>query len=182
VVWVQEDGAGDTPVYLAARDPRGPWTKPADLKDTFSASSGIARGAQAVFGKTGVLYVVWSQRDEGGREAVFAARRGPEGRWLDDGRHPVQLSSPDRSAYGVSIAAGPDRGVLVAWVEDGGPHDRRVAARRSGNDRPWENEERLSAAGVDSVADPSVAMGPGDRAVVAWVQGTPQRVVFARVE
>ena len=185
VVWVQENGAGATPVYLATRDAAGAWTRPRDLADAFSPAAGVARNARAAFGPGGELYVVWMQGEKAGTFAVYGARRGPEGRWTVPGRVPVRLSSPGRLAYGPTLAAGPEGAVVAAWVEDWGSRDERVAARRTGEDRAgWEAIEWLSGPGTAPAGPPVAAMGPGDRALVGWSAGAlaGARVVFARVE
>jgi hypothetical protein len=182
VVWVQENGAGATPVYVATRDATGTWTKPRDLADSFSAPSGVARGVRAAFAATGELFVVWAQQSSAG-SLVVAARRSAQGRWLDTGRDPARLSSA-RVAYDPVLAVGHDGGVIAAWVEQEGPRDERVAVRRTGVDRPrWESIEWLSRAGGGRVAGLQAAMGPGDRTLVGWVSGMGDaRVVFARVD
>ena len=180
VVWVQDDGEGGTRVYLATRAALGAWTHPADLRDSFSLGSRVARGAQVAFGAAGELYVVWSER-LGAEETVVAARRAPDGRWTDAGRAPAKLSR-GRLAYAPCIVAGPLGGVLATWVEEDGAATRRIVARRTGSDRPWELPEQLSR---ETPADPGVPLatvGPGDRAVVAWTAGAADRVVFARIE
>jgi len=178
VVWVQENGAGATPVYVATRDASGAWTKPRDLGDAFSRVGGVARSAQAAFGPGGELYVIWAQRDAPGN-AILAARRGADGRWINGGREAVRLSSLERDAWGPTLAVGPEGGVIAAWVEGWAKRDERIAVRRTGGDRPaWEALEWLSGAG--HAGAPLAAMGPRDRTVVGWVSAG--RVVFARVE
>jgi hypothetical protein len=179
VVWVQENGAGARPVYMATRDPRGTWTRPRDLGDAFSRPAGAARDARAAFGPEGELYVLWMQDG-----AIYAARRDPRGRWIDPGQTPALLSTPGKTAYGPALAAGPEGGVIAAWVEEDTSCTEHVAVRRTGGDRPgWEVLEPVSKRG-DKVGPPAVAMGPGDRTLVAWVSGGPgsTRVVFARIE
>jgi hypothetical protein len=179
VVWVQENGAGATPVYLATRDAEGGWIKPRDLGDAFSRAGGVARNALAAFGPGGELYVIWAQREAAGGSGVLAARRGADGRWINPGREPVRLSSPQRDAWSPTLAVGPEGGVIAAWVEAFGKRDERIAVRRTGSDRPaWEALEWLSGAG--HAGAPAAAMGTGDRTLVGWVgEG---RVVFATLE
>src|SRR4051812_38671537 len=50
VVWTQEDGKGNTPVFLATRSNQGVWTRPIGLDDSFSPAVGTARCAQLAFG------------------------------------------------------------------------------------------------------------------------------------
>jgi hypothetical protein len=122
---------------------------------------------------------VWEQHDASG-DAVFAARRAPDGRWIDPGRAPARLSSPGATAYGATLAVGPDGGAIAAWAEG-----TRIAARRTGADRAsWEALEWLSPEHAADVGPPVAAMGPHDRAVVGWPQGSAKdaRIVFARVE
>ena len=180
VVWSQEDGAGQTSVYLATREPGGPWQKPNGLGDTFSPHAGITRGAVLAFGPQGDLHVVWSQRDKG-NEVVYAARRAPNGHWIDRGTSPVQLSSPGTLAYSPALAIGPEGGVVVAWMETIGTRSR-VLARRTGSDRrTWTAIEPLSDDALGNAGGPVVAVGPGDRALCGWTQGPFDRtqVYFA---
>jgi hypothetical protein len=182
--WAQENGKGATIVYLATRDAAGTWTKPSGLDDAFSLPSGYARGVQIAFGPGGDLYVVWYQ-DAGDGDAVYAARRRPDGTWAEDGRHPIRLSSAGATGLFPRIAIGPAGGVVVVWDEHvaGGP--RRIAARRTGPARePWGPVEILSPATGEDAVLPVVAVGPGDRAIAAWAQGpsAAQRVMVARIE
>jgi hypothetical protein len=183
VAWTQENGAKAIPVFLATRDRAGKWTRPRDLGDTFSMPVGTARCAQIAFGPRGDLYVVWYQ-DEGAGDAVLAARRAPDGAWIEDGLHPARLSSEASIAFAPTLAVGPDGEVVVAFAElDHG--QTRIVARRTGEARePWGPREVLSPEGSDGV-DPSASVGgPGDRAVVGWAQGgiISARAMFARVE
>jgi hypothetical protein len=66
--------------------------------------------------------------------------------------------------------------VIAVWVEG----DGRIAARRAGSDRTWQPLEWLSRDGARGADMPLAAMGPRDRAMVAWTEDA--RVVFARVE
>ncbi|MEO7327484.1 MAG: hypothetical protein ABI193_02825 [Minicystis sp.] len=170
VVWSQEDGAGQTSLYLATREPDGPWKKPVGLDDTFSRHAGITRGGVLAFGPTGELHVVWSQKDKEG-EAVYAARRAPNGAWIDEGKRPVRLSSPGVIAYSPALAIGPDGGVVTAWMETTGTRSR-VLARRTGSDRrTWTAIEPLSDEALGNAGGPMVAVGPGDRALSGFTQG-----------
>lgn len=183
VVWSQEDGVGQTSVYLATREPEGAWKKPAGLDDTFSRHAGVTRGAELAFGPGGELYVVWSQREKEG-EAVYAARRAPDGHWIDPGKSPVRLSSPGALGYTPALAVGPDGGVLVAWMETIGTRSR-VFARRTGADRRgWTAIEPLSDDALGNAGGPSPSVGRADRALVGWTQGpsTQTRVYFASIE
>ncbi|APR76489.1 Hypothetical protein A7982_01836 [Minicystis rosea] len=182
--WAQENGKGDTLVYLATRDAAGTWTRPRDLDDAFSMTTGYARGVQIAFGPRGDLYVVWYQ-DTGDGDAVYAARRRSDGTWAEDGRHPVRISSAGATGLIPKIAIGPEGGAVVVWSERaiaGAPF--RVAARRTGPaDQPWSEVEVLSPeTGTDAVL-PAIAVGPGDRAIAAWPQGPgpAQRVMIASV-
>lgn len=181
VVWTQEDGSGATPVFLATRGKNGVWSRPKGLGDSFSPAVGTARCAQLAFGPAGDLTVVWYQ-DQGEGDAVFAARRDAAGHWFDDGKHPVRLSAADAIAYAPALAVGPGGGVIAAFAEEA-KGQGRIVARRTGAALPWSDEEPLSPEG-QGVADPAVAIGPGDRAVVAWAQGPfgKARIATARVE
>lgn len=182
VVWTQENGKGAIAVFLATRDRQGTWTRPKDLDDSFSPAVGTARCAQLAFSPAGELHVIWYQ-DRGDGDAVYAARRDASGRWLEDGHHPTRLSAPDAIAYAPALAVGPGGGVVAAFTEET-KGQTRIAARRAGAaDQPWSAEEMLSPRG-EAVGDPAVAIGPGDRAVVAWTQGPfgKARVVTARIE
>jgi hypothetical protein len=180
VVWVQENGAGGAPVYLATRDATGPWLTPRDLSASFSPASGTATTAGVAFGPGGELYVVWRQRDATG-SAVYAARRNAAGRWVEPGREAVRLSGGN--AYSPVLAVGPEGGVLAAWVEQDAARGERIAVRRTGADRSsWEPVEWLTPA-PGPVAFLQAAMGPRDRALVGWVAGgIDARLVFARMD
>jgi hypothetical protein len=177
VVWTQEDGAGAMPLYLATRDAGGPWARPRDLGDALTARAGRARDAQAVFGPKGELYVVWTRVDE---DAIHAARRAPDGRWIEAGTRPARLSSPGKVAFAPALAVGPDGGAIAVWIEAEGKKPGRVVARRTGLDwTVWGPIEPLSPAGAPGVFGPSVAVGPGDRAIVGWSQGPLMRTRVA---
>jgi hypothetical protein len=181
VVWTQEDGTGAIPVFLATRGKDGVWSRPTGLSDSFSPAVGTARCAQLAFSPRGELTVLWYQ-DLGEGDAVFAARRDAAGQWLDDGKHPMRLSATDAIAYAPALAVGPGGGVVAAFTEEA-KGKARIVARRTGSALPWSDEEPLSPEG-QAVADPAVAIGPGDRAVVAWAQGPfgKARIATARVE
>jgi hypothetical protein len=182
VVWTQENGQGAIAVFLATRDRQGVWARPAGLDDSFSPAVGTARCAQIAFSPGGELYVIWYQ-DQGDGDAVYAARRDASGRWIEDGMHPVRLSAADAIAYAPALAVGPGGGALVAFTEEAKGQTRIAARRASAAEGAWGPEERLSPPG-EAVADPAVAVGPGDRAVVAWAQGPfgRARVAVARSE
>jgi hypothetical protein len=186
VVWVQETGPGAAPVFLATRDAAGAWTRPRDASDAFSRPDRVARSAQLAFGAHGELFVVWVEV-LGDRSAVWAARRDAEGSWVDTGRAPVQLSSEGAGgrvgAFDPVVATGPEGGVLAAWIELAGASGERVAARRTGLDRPaWEALEWLTPP-AGHVRSLRAAMGPGDRALVGWVSGLAgDRIAIARVD
>jgi hypothetical protein len=182
VVWTQEDGKGNIPVFLATRSKQGVWSRPKGLDDSFSPAVGTARCAQLAFGPGGELYVLWYQ-DEGTGDAVFAARRDASGAWIDDGKHAIQLSADDAIAYAPALAVGPKGGVVAVFTEEAKGQARIIARRAAPGAVSWGAEEALSPAG-EAVADPAVAIGPGDRAVVAWAQGKfgQARVATARVE
>lgn len=182
--WAQENGQGDTLVYLATRDAAGTWTRPRDLDDAFSLPHGYARGVQVAFGPGGDLYVVWYQ-DAGAGNAVYAARRRADGTWSEGGQSPVRLSSEGAVGLFPRLAIGPGGGVVVVWSERAGAGPLRVAARRTGPaTEPWGAVEVLSPPTGDDAVQPAVAVGPGDRALAAWAQGpgTMARVMVARVE
>lgn len=184
IAWTQENGAGATPVFLAVRDPGGSFRAPRDLADSFSRPVGVARCVQLAFGPNGDLYVIWYQ-DEGEGDTMFAARRRPDGTWAEDGRHPVRLSSGGTVAAAPALAVGPEGGVIAVWSEGSNKSPFRVAARRTGGAaEPWGAIEILSPSTGEDAADPAVGIGPGDRAMVGWTQGTltGAQVMFARVE
>ncbi len=184
VAWTQEDGKGHTLVYLATRDKGGAWHRPAGLDDAFSIAQGYARSVNLAAGPRGDLYVVWYQ-DAGFGNVVYAARRRPDGTWTEDGRHPVRLSTPGAAGIFPRVAVGPEGGVMVVWNEREGKAPMRVAARRTGGaGDPWGPIEVLSGAGPDDAVYPAVAVGPHDRAMVAWSGGPARapRLFVARVE
>lgn len=184
VAWTQENGKGAIAVFLATRDRQGTWTRPRDLDDSFSPALGAARCAQVAFGPGGELYVIWYQ-DQGDGNAVYAARRDASGRWIEgeDGAHPVRLSAPGSIAYAPALAVGPGGGVIVVFTEEAAGQSQVAARRTSAGEVPWGAEEVLSPPG-EGVADPAVAVGPGDRAIVAWAQGSfgNARIATARIE
>jgi hypothetical protein len=182
--WAQENGKGDTLVFLATRDAAGTWARPRDLEDSFSLPHGYARGVQIAFGPGGDLYVVWYQ-DAGDGNAVYAARRRADGAWSEPGQSPIRLSSDGAIGLFPKIAVGPGGGVVVVWNERVGAGPLRVAARRTGAaTEPWGAVELLSPSTGDDAVQPAVAVGPGGRALAAWAQGpgTMARVMTARVE
>jgi hypothetical protein len=182
--WAQENGRGDILVYLATRDASGAWTRPGGLDDAFGLAPGHARGVQIAFGPRGDLYVVWYQ-DTGAGDAVYAARRRPDGTWAEDGRHPIRLSTSGAEALLPRVAVGPGGSALVVWSERDGAGPLRVMARRAGPAvEPWSPIERLSPDTGEDAVLPACAVGPADRAVVAWAQGPgqAQRVMIATVE
>lgn len=181
VVWTQENGKGGLAVYLATRDAGAAWVRPRDLADSFSTAEGAPRSARVAFGAGDELYVIWVQADGAGVSAVFGARREADGRWSTPGRTPVRLSSPDKSAFGPTLAVGPEGGAIAAWVEASGPRSERVVARRTGRDRGWEPAEPLSDARTRPAGEPMAAMGPGDRTLVGWPV-TDAGIVFAQVD
>jgi hypothetical protein len=74
---------------------------------------------------------------------------------------------------------------MVVWSEREGGGPMRVVARRTGAAvEPWGPSEPLSPATGDDAVLPVVAIGPRDRAVVAWAQGNgqAQRVMIATVD
>jgi len=182
VAWTQENGAGAITVFLATRGRDGIWTRPKDLDDSFSPAVGTARCAQLAFGPGGELYVIWYQ-DQGDGDAVYAARRDASGRWIEDGKHPTRLSAKDALGYAPAFAVGPGGGVVAVFTEETKGQMRIVARRTGAGDTPWGHEEALSSAG-EMAGDPAVAIGAGDRAIVAWTQGQfgRARVTTARVE
>lgn len=182
VAWTQEDGKGAIAVFLATRGKDGLWTRPRDLDDSFSPAVGTARCAQPAFGPGGELYVIWYQ-DQGDGDAVYAARRDASGRWIEGGKHPTRLSANDALGYAPAFAVGPGGGVVAVFTEET-KGQMRIAARRTGaGDTPWAAEEALSPLG-EAAGDAVVAIGPGDRAIVAWTQGPfgRARVLTARIE
>lgn len=184
VVWTQENGKGATLVYLATRDAGGRWSKPASLDEAFSSPVGYARGVQLAFGPRGDLYLTWYQ-DQGDGNAVYAARRRPDGTWAEDGRHALKLSSVGAVGIFPRLAVGPEGGVVVVWNERVGSGPTRVAARRTGTaGEAWGAVEMLSLDTGEEAVFPAAAMGKGDRAVVGWVQGPipSGRVFVARME
>ncbi len=182
VVWTQEDGKGAIPVFLATRTKEGVWSRPKALDDSFSPAVGIARCAQLAFGPRGDLTVIWYQ-DQGEGDAVFAARRDATGTWLEDGKHPARLSATDAIAYAPALAVGPEGGIVAVFTEEAKGLARIAARRTAGGEPTWGDEAMLSPVG-EAVSDPAVAIGPGDRTVVAWAQGQfgQARIAVARVE
>lgn len=182
VAWTQENGKGSTLVYMASRDPDGPWQKPQSLDDALSPRLGYARCAQIAFAPTGDLFVVWYQ-DTGNGYRVYAAHRGPDGTWVEPGREPTVLSTEGLDALYPALAIGPGGGVLVVWTEKR-PEGWVTAARRRGpTGAEWGPVETLSE-GSDASTEPAVAIGgSGDVAVVGWVQsdGVGDRGYFARL-
>ncbi len=171
VVWSQENGQGSVVIYMATRDASGSWTRPRDLQDSFSRPLAFATGAFTAFGPRGDLYVVWAE-DAGKGSRIVAARRTPEGKWIESGTNPIVLSSEDAVAVEPQLAVGPKGGVIAVWSEIVGGH-ARIAARRTGStDEPWGPIEELSPDDGTDAVWPSVAIGPGDRAIVGWTQGS----------
>ncbi|UQA57989.1 hypothetical protein [Polyangium aurulentum] len=183
VTWTQHDGGGAVAIFLATRDAEGAWTRPASLADTFSTGEGESRDARAAFGPSGEMYVVWSQdEDDSGDPSVYLAQRAPGGEWVHPGKQPLVLSTPGAQAITPILVVGRSGGALVAWSErvDG---RFRIAARRGGPEG-FGAIEILSTPGEDAFWPAAAIGGPGERAVVAWIEGDPQiaRVRAAFVE
>ena len=184
VAWAAEDNRGSVLVYLATRSASGVWTRPRDLDDAFSIPFGYARGVQLAFGPAGDLFVVW-YHDAGDGNAVYAARRRPDGVWTEPGTSPMRLSSAGALAILPKLAIGPEGGAVVVWSEGAGAAPMRVAARRTGAaTEPWGPIEVLSPDTGEDALSPALAVGPGDRAIVAWSQGPGDaaRLMIARCE
>ncbi|MDI1443902.1 hypothetical protein [Polyangium sp. 6x1] len=182
VVWTQESGQGGLAVYLASRDASGAWTRPADLSDSLSRRDSTCRDVHAAFDSLGFLYVVWSE-DVGAGHIVKLAQRAPDGAWIHPGDEPLVLSSKGAvQAITPVIATDRDGGVIVAWSEQIGELFQ-VTARR-GSAAGFGLLEVLSPAGEDAFTPYVTLGGPGDRAVVAWIQGDPSvaRVLAATLD
>lgn len=169
VTWAQENGQGATPIYLAFRPKGADWAPPEGLADSLSPAAGIGRCATPHFGPNGDLYVVWFQFD-GPDSGVYLAHRAPDGTWPVPGTAALRLSTPGRYAMNPTLALGRAGGGLVTWTESDGSHFRVVARTFDERDR-WSEPVQLSPEGAGDGWDPFVAVGPRDRAVVAWAQG-----------
>jgi hypothetical protein len=183
IAWTQENGKGSVLVYMATRTPEGVWTKPASLDDALSPRLGYARCVQIAFAKAGDLFVVWYQ-DTGGGHRVLAAHRSPDGQWVEPGREPVTLSSPGAEAVFPTLAVGEAGGVLVAWSERRGDTWVVAARRRGPTGTEWGPVEVLSDSGGGPALQPVAAIGgPGDSAIVGWIQGAGQgeKALFATI-
>lgn len=183
VAWTQENGKGSVIVYIATRTPEGAWTKPASLDDALSPRFGHARCVQIAFAPTGDLFVVWYQ-DTGGGNRVLSAHRSPTGEWVEPGREPTALSSPGAEAVFPTLAVGQGGGVLVAWSERRGDSWVVAARRRAPTGIEWGPVEVLSSSSGGTVLQPAAAIGgPGDKAVVGWIQGAGQgeKAIFATI-
>lgn len=175
VVWTQEDGDGNVPVYLAARAPDGTWDVPSGPDDTFSPAIGRAACATPRYGPDGALWVVWYQ-DVGRGNQVFAAHRDPDGTWIEPGDQPIALSSERADALDPALATGPDGSIIAAWTERRPGEPWRIASRRRPalDGSPWGELEFLSEDDGDDALEPALAVGDHGRILAAWVQGPSQ--------
>ncbi len=176
VVWTQQRGEADLPVYLATREPDGTWTVPASLADSLSRPGAYARCPQLAFAPDGTMVVTWFETREGDT-AVFAWR----GRARDEGE-PLRLSATGSEAVHPALAIGPDGGAAVVWGEG---HDGRwqvLARLHQPHTDAWLPAEPLSTTELGLAPDPQLALDPDDgRVLVAWAQGgvTDGRVYVA---
>ena len=181
VVWTQEDGHGNSPVFLASRDGFGTWSLPAGLDDAFSTPAGAARCVQPAFGSDGSLYVTWYEQAPDSRLRVLAAHRAPDGEWIEHGRDTVLLSDPNADAIHPVVAVGEEGQALVAYLERTGERWDLVVRRRNPGAAAWLSPETLSADLDGDASEPAIAHRDG-HFVVAWVHGPPGagRVHLAR--
>ena len=183
VAWTQEDGTGGTRVYLATRDAAGKWTRPSGIDDAVTPKGIGARAVQLVFTVDGELVLVWHEV-KGGSATVYSARRRSDGSWVAPGRRGLPISNPANNAIEPRLATGPGGGVLAVWYERAPKKPFRIQACRTSAGEAWGAVETLSPDTGDDAIDPSVAMGPGDRALVGWTQGPGARplAMIARLE
>lgn len=169
VVWTQQRGAGDLPVYLALRDPDGTWHRPRSLDDPLSHPGALARCPRAAFAPDGTLVVTWFET-RGDATAVLAWR----GHTPDDGALPQELSAPGRDAVQPALVVAPDGGALVVFAEGEGEHDRWqiVARRHQPHTDTWLPPEPLSDEFTGLAPAAQLALAPDDgRVLAAWPQG-----------
>lgn len=167
VVWTQERGVGDLPVYLATRDPIGTWHPPASLADSLSRPGAYARCPQVAFAPDGALVVTWFET-RGDDTAVFAWH----GSATDDAVEPTRLSTPGTQAVQPSLAIGPDGGTVVIWSEGDGAAWQVVARLYEPHTAVWLPAEPLSTRVAGLAPTPTLALAPDDgRVLAAWAQG-----------
>jgi hypothetical protein len=171
IAWTQDNGKGQTPVFVARRSGRGVWTVPEGLDDAFCVAQGRALSAQPAFGKDGELFVVWYQ-DRGDGFAVYGAHRKGDGEWDVPGDDPVLLSSPGAEAVDPRLTTGPDGQAGVIWQERLGERWRVVTRRRNPFAEQWSAPTVLSTEDADATA-PTLAIGPTGMAIAAWLEGPP---------
>jgi hypothetical protein len=169
VVWQKQiDGHDRTQVVRRPVD--GSWTNPR----TISKSRGDVIRPTVAMDNRGDATVVWERMwADGGRSAVFVARRPAHGSWSSQLR-----LSPGTSASGPLVAMDRKRRTLVAWTapHDGQPHVK-VTLRASGDWRPIEDLSypgagaSLAELAMDNAGNAMIAgvssIG-GDTRAVAW--------------
>jgi hypothetical protein len=167
VVWTQQRGAGDLPVYLATRDPDGAWSLPGSLAESLSQPGAYARCPQVAFAPDGTMVVAWFET-RGSDTAVLVWR----GHAADDETEPLRLSTVGAEAVHPALAIGPDGGAVVVWGEGIDGSWQVLARRHQPHSDTWLPAEPLSTPYLGLAPDPQIALAPDDgRVLVAWARG-----------
>ena len=176
VIWTQQAGPTAIPVFLATRDPDGTWHRPASLDDSLSSPQADARCPQLAFGPDGSLLATWYET-EGDRSEVMVWQQQPGD---DSPSDPSPLSSPGAQAVHPALAITPDGNAVLVWAEsEDGAATWQVQARLyQADDDRWLPARALGTARHGQDPRPQLALGPEDRVLVAWTEGS---IVDARV-
>lgn len=156
-VWYRSDGS-NTRVQVSTRLASGAWSATTSL----SAAGTDALDPEVAVGTDGSTAVVWRQWDGAYYRVVTTSRATPDSSWSA----PTTLSAAGRDAWDPQVAVGVKGTVTVAWRRSDGSHERVQASYKPAK-KPWSGPATVSAAGGDAW-DPQVAIGAGDRSVVAW--------------
>ncbi|MEM7159542.1 MAG: hypothetical protein AAF799_42275 [Myxococcota bacterium] len=176
VIWTQQTGSDAIAVFLATRDPDGAWQRPATLSESLSAAGVVARCPQLAFAPDGSLFATWYETD-GDRTEVMLWHHPRDGSTPEA---PVPLSSAGARAVHPALALTADGDAILAWAESTDEAlTWQVRARlfQAAEDR-WLPAQALGDAAPGQDPRPQVVLGPEDRALVSWTEGS---VVDARV-
>jgi hypothetical protein len=172
VVWNREEGevcpeAPDNPacVHVVEAISRAPeassWQSPVEL-----ARPGVGSGPRVALDPIGNAVVAWSHDIGEPRILQASYRRGRSGPW----DNPIDVSDERFRAGTQQVGVDSAGNVFVAWARSGTEGLVVQAAVRPVESGVWGPPVDVSVAGA--VGAPSLAVGPGGQAVLAWVLST----------